>query len=68
MKKTVFYALTLVILPNTLGACSWAGKTTGKAVNAVEQGAAEFEQSYQQVRSSKEREQAREQAQEQNAE
>jgi hypothetical protein len=53
MKRTVFFALTLMILSTSLGACSWAGKTTGKAINAVEQGAEEFEQGYQQERQPK---------------
>jgi predicted small secreted protein len=57
MKRTLLYALTLTLASLSLGACSWAGKTTGKAVNAVEQGATEFEQGYQQERSPKDREQ-----------
>ncbi|WP_462321588.1 hypothetical protein [Halochromatium sp.] len=57
MKRILFPALTLMILSTSLGACSWAGKTTGKAVNAVEQGAAEFEQGYQQERSEQDQEQ-----------
>ncbi len=53
MKTTLLSALILTIASLSLGACSWAGKTTGKAVNAVEQGAAEFEQGYQKERSPK---------------
>ena len=56
MKRTLISSLiilTLAIGSVSLGACSWAGKTTGKAVNAVEQGAAEFEQGYQKERSPK---------------
>lgn len=49
-----------MILGSSLSACSWAGKTTGKAINAVEKGAAEFEQGYQQERSSKDQEQTTE--------
>ena len=50
MMRTLSYTLSLIILASSIGACSWAGKTTGKAVNAVEQGAAEFEQGYQKER------------------
>lgn len=57
MMRRLLYTLTLMIVSLSLGACSWAGKTTGKAVNAVEQGAAEFEQGYQQERAPKDREQ-----------
>jgi len=53
MKTTLLSALILTIASLSLGACSWAGKTTGKAFNAVEQGAAEFEQGYQKERSPK---------------
>jgi hypothetical protein len=50
MKTHHLAALLLILASATLGACSWAGKTTGKAVNAVEQGADEFEQAYKQER------------------
>jgi hypothetical protein len=39
-----------MFLSLSLGACSWAGEKTGKAVNAVEKGAAEFEQGYKKER------------------
>jgi hypothetical protein len=55
MKQALVYTLSLMIITASLGGCSWAGKTTGKAMNAVEQGAAEFEQGYQQERAPAER-------------
>lgn len=50
-----------MLLSLSLGACSWAGEKTGKAVNAVEKGAAEFEQGYQKERASKDPQQPPEQ-------
>ncbi len=60
MKRSLFPALALMILATSVGACSWAGKTTGKAVNAVEQGTAEFEQGYRQERAAEDPEQTAE--------
>lgn len=60
MKRQLFQAAALLTLSISLGACSWAGKTTGKAVNAVEQGAEEFEQGYQQERSPQDQQQTAE--------
>lgn len=60
MKSILFYAAALLTLSISLSACSWAGKTTGKAVNAVEQGAEEFEQGYQQERSPQDQQQTAE--------
>ncbi len=51
MKRRLFHALPLMLLSISLGACAWAGQKTGKAVTAVERGAAEFEQGYKKERS-----------------
>ena len=61
MKRLCLHALPLMLLSISLGACSWAGEKTGKAVNAVEKGAAEFEQGYQQERAPKNSQQSPEQ-------
>ncbi|MFP4062738.1 MAG: hypothetical protein ACLFNA_08600 [Halochromatium sp.] len=59
--KRLFHVLSLMCLSISLGACAWAGQKTGKAVNAVEKGAAEFEQGYQQERAPKPSQQSPEQ-------
>lgn len=51
MPKFIALMLAGVILLASLGACSWAGRTTGKVVNNVEKGADQFEDSYQKERS-----------------
>lgn len=60
MKRRLFHALPLMLLSISVGACSWAGQKTGKAVNAVEQGAAEFGQGYKKERSPKSQQQTAE--------
>lgn len=55
MRTRYLAALILVLASASLGACSWAGKTTGKAVNAAEQGAAEFERAYKKERGEEDR-------------
>lgn len=35
-----------ILCMSTVFGCSWAGRTTGKVVNKVEQGADSFEDSY----------------------
>ncbi|NBC48991.1 MAG: hypothetical protein GVY22_13615 [Gammaproteobacteria bacterium] len=51
MKKRILTTMILILAATTIEACSWAGKTTGKAVNVVEKGAGEFEKAYKQERS-----------------
>jgi len=55
MRTRYLAAMILAFASASLGACSWAGKTTGKAVNAAEQGAAEFERAYKKQRGEEDR-------------
>ncbi len=57
MKRPLFHTLPLMLLAISVGACSWAGQKTGKAVNALEKGASEFEQGYQKERAPQDQQQ-----------
>lgn len=51
MQRLTALILAGLLLATTVGACSWAGRTTGKVVNKVEDGAQNFENSYEKERS-----------------
>lgn len=46
MQRLGILLLAGVLCCSTVLGCSWAGRTTGKVVNKVEDGAQDFEKSY----------------------
>ncbi len=54
MRRVILFLLMGFFCVSLAGACSWAGRTTGKVVNNVERGADSFEKSYDKEREKKE--------------
>lgn len=49
LRLGILLLLAMFCVSNVLG-CSWAGRTTGKVVNKIEDGSDDFEQGYKKER------------------